>query len=224
MRTVDINADVAEGFAFDDELLHIASSANVCCGAHAGSHDLSVRTVAACHDLGVRVGAHVGVEDRTKMGRAPIPLDTLAQRESLYESLLRQSEGVDWAYIKPHGWLYNASVNEGHAFDVVLRFVMSLSLPIIGISTTCHGSIAQMAGVTLIKEGFTDRRYRSDGTLAPRGENEAVLHEHEEIRSQVMALSKSCDSICDHGDTPGCVEIARLVRTTFEENGIMVSS
>ena len=35
---IDLNADVAEGCGQDDKLLTIVSSANVCCGLHAGSY------------------------------------------------------------------------------------------------------------------------------------------------------------------------------------------
>ncbi len=48
-KTIDLNVDIGEGFAYDRDLLSFASSANVCCGVHAGSEDLSRETVALCH-------------------------------------------------------------------------------------------------------------------------------------------------------------------------------
>ena len=63
-RKVDLNVDIGEGFPFDAELLRFATSANVCCGAHAGSLKLTEETVALCRRNNVRIGAHPGYPDR----------------------------------------------------------------------------------------------------------------------------------------------------------------
>ena len=42
---IDLNADVAEGCGQDDKLLTIVSSANVCCGLHAGSYAEMIATL-----------------------------------------------------------------------------------------------------------------------------------------------------------------------------------
>ena len=36
MKKIDLNADIAEGFPFDESLLQLLSSANIACGLHAG--------------------------------------------------------------------------------------------------------------------------------------------------------------------------------------------
>ena len=36
MKKIDLNADIAEGFPFDEALLKLLSSANIACGLHAG--------------------------------------------------------------------------------------------------------------------------------------------------------------------------------------------
>ena len=36
-RSIDLNADLGEGFANDRALLELVTSASICCGAHAGS-------------------------------------------------------------------------------------------------------------------------------------------------------------------------------------------
>src|SRR5476651_1132837 len=68
-KTIDLNVDIGEGFPYDRELLKFASSANVCCGVHAGSDELSRETVALCKTQRVRIGAHPGYPDRESMGR-----------------------------------------------------------------------------------------------------------------------------------------------------------
>jgi UPF0271 protein len=51
-----------------------------------------------------------------------------------------------------------------------------------------------------------------------------VLCDPSEIAAQVLVLAERVDSICVHGDSPGCVEIAALVRTTLERAGYEVGA
>ncbi len=224
MRTIDINVDVAEGFAFDEELLEIATSANVCCGSHAGNVALTFSTIETCKTLGVRVGAHPGVGDRKSMGRSPMTLETSQQVQSLADDLSRQIDIAEWSYIKPHGWLYNASVQPGWAAQAVQSLLERTRLPLLGLPRTNHAEIAEKCNVRFIKEGFADRRYHENGHLVPRLQPNAVLSDEHEIVEQVLRLAETVDSICVHGDTPNCVEIARLVKATLEKNGYKVST
>ena len=50
---VELNADLGEGVAHDDDILGLVQRANVCLGAHAGSAELTRRTVDRCLELGV---------------------------------------------------------------------------------------------------------------------------------------------------------------------------
>ena len=68
-RSIDLNADLGEGFANDRPLLDLVTSASICCGAHAGS-PLTIReTLREAADRGVRIGAHPGFPDREGFGR-----------------------------------------------------------------------------------------------------------------------------------------------------------
>lgn len=223
MKKIDINVDVAEGFLHDARLLEIATSANVCCGVHAGDATLTLRTVSECRSLGVRVGAHVGVGDRANMGRSPVPLENHSQKDELLDSLLRQASVAEWVYVKPHGWLYNASTERGPVADVIESLIVRIGLPLMGLAGTCHEEIATSAGVALIAEGFADRRYLPDGALVPRSQPDAVLRDLNEIADQALRLAGTCGSLCIHGDTPGCVEIARAVRKSLEQGGYEVT-
>lgn len=224
MKIIDINVDVAEGFLFDEDLLMVATSANICCGAHAGNSDLTISTIDRCKKNGIRIGAHVGVGDRDAMGRAPVPLESDENYQSLLCDLIRQVEISEWSYIKPHGWLYNASAQEGYANLVVRDLVNHIKLPLLGLPNTRHEEIAHICGVKFFREGFADRRYQLDGQLVPRKQPNAVLIDEHEITSQVVYLANEVDSICIHGDTPNCVVIAKLVRTTLELNGYEVKA
>ncbi len=222
MKRVDINVDVGEGFAFDDALLSIATSANVCCGEHAGSVDLCLATVEKCRSLGVRVGAHPGFPDRKNMGRALFPMEDEQDRVRLMASLMKQVEVALWDYVKPHGALYNVSTKPGPTTVPLVGTLLHLGLPLMGMAGTHHEHIAFAAEVPLIREGFADRAYLPSGLLVQRTEQGAVLSDMSQIADQVLVLAERVDSICVHGDSPGCVEIAALVRSTLEKAGYEV--
>lgn len=221
MKRIDLNVDIGEGFPFDRELLDFATSANICCGEHAGSWDLTLQTIELCVEKGVRIGMHPGFPDRESMGRA-----TPEFRQDYFESLVHQADRFmaahAAAYVKPHGAWYNGLFQRPPAYSGALREIMNrypihvMLLPV--------GPIADVWPDRLIREGFADRGYRDDGTLIPRGQPLAVLEDRNEIAAQVLRLAERVDSICLHGDNPGCLEFAALVRGTLEGAGYKVGA
>lgn len=215
--------DIGEGFAFDADLLKLATSANVCCGEYAGSWETTQETIGRCLDAGVRIGMHPGYPDREHMGRRTLhPIDAAEWGESVAAQVERFFFFVPAAYLKPHGALYNDAVNLPVAQAIAEGACRRFRLPLMGLPGTAHERIAQSAGVPFIREGFADRAYRPEGTLVPRSEPGAVLHDHKTIREQVLRLADRVDSICLHGDTPGCVEFAELVFGTLVDAGYEV--
>ena len=65
---IDLNADLGEGAGFDAELMPLVTSANVCCGLHAGGPSEIVKTLVLANQWGVAVGAHPGYADRERQG------------------------------------------------------------------------------------------------------------------------------------------------------------
>ena len=61
---LDLNCDLGEGCAYDQELLSLITSANVACGGHAGDAATAFATLHAALLRGVRVGEHPGFVDR----------------------------------------------------------------------------------------------------------------------------------------------------------------
>ena len=203
-RTVDLNADLGEGAPWDEALMALVTTANVACGAHAGSPDLARATAARARDLGLRVAAHPGYPDRPfgRQCRAALdglPSDWLASQLALFP----------FAAIKPHGGLYHDLAAGRH------RELLPLFAPYPLIGLPGHVGI----GAHLIPEGFAERGYRSDGSLVPRGEPGALIADPQATARQALALAPRVETICVHGDSPGCVEIARAVRVALEEAG-----
>jgi UPF0271 protein len=90
-------------------------------------------------------------------------------------------------------------------------------------------------GMHALEEGFCDRAYRGDGGLVDRSEPGAVLGDPEEAAGQALSLARGAvcasdgtlltlwvDTLCIHGDSPGAVEIATVVRRVLADSGIEV--
>ncbi len=226
VKTIDLNVDLGEGFPWDRQLLEFASSANVCCGVHAGSVELALETVMVCDSMGVRAGAHPGYPDRKGFGRRGWELLEEGLRGSVAGSVLDQVRGLEGkvAYLKPHGGFYNDSARGGDAAEVLALVLTRFGLPLMGLEGSFHESVSRTAGVSLIREGFADRRYTEDGFLVPRSEAGAVLGSVEEKVEQALWLAERVDSICLHGDEVDSVETIRAVRSALEERGYLVTA
>nr|BFE68788.1 hypothetical protein GCM10020092_020890 [Actinoplanes digitatis] len=140
---------------------------------------------------------------------------------------LARAAGDRVLYVKPHGALYNAIVHhEGQAaavIDAVRRY--DPDLPVLGLPGSVFLRLAHEAGLRVVREAFADRGYRPDGTLVPRREPGALLHDPAEVAERMLRLVTDhtlvavdgsvikieADSICVHGDSPGAVEMARAV-------------
>lgn len=230
MKRIDLNVDIGEGFTHDEALLKFASSANICCGEHAGSWDLTLSTIQLCHQRNVRIGAHPGFPDRDTMGRRyPKEYQTDAFTSVRAQIELFLETGFA-SYVKPHGALYNlitglcddvGLIGLGVALtdDLANRWHVPTMLLPVGVMA----SQLQGRGL-LIAEGFADRAYDERGRLVPRTEPNAVLTDPQQIATQTLRLAPSVDSICLHGDTPHCLEFAELVYKTLTDAGYEVSS
>lgn len=223
MKKIDLNVDLGEGFGFDRELLAVCTSANVCCGEHAGSEELTRETVALCREMGVRVGAHPGYPDRTFMGRRSCKELLVLKAQDLEESLIEQVGRIEGAaYLKPHGAFYNDSARGDGMGETLWRILEATRWPLMGLAESKHETIARSAGVKMILEGFADRAYTDDGFLVPRSEPGAVLSSVGEKAKQAVWLAERVDSICVHGDEEDSVATVTAVRVALEKAGYEV--
>jgi UPF0271 protein len=234
---VDLNSDLGEGFGIwtlgdDAALLAIVTSANVACGFHAGDPGIMRRTCAAAVEHGVAIGAQVSYRDLAGFGRRKIDMP----RGELTDDVLYQLGALDGfarvagdrvRYVKPHGALYNAIVDDAEQAAAVVDavFAYDRSLPVLGLPGSEWLRLAAAAGLTAVPEFFADRAYTPDGRLVSRRQPGAVLHDPAAVASRcaswlrtgtVTAIDGStvaveARSVCVHGDTPGAVEMARLV-------------
>ncbi|GLE55221.1 hypothetical protein NJBCHELONAE_05320 [Mycobacteroides chelonae] len=232
MTRIDLNADLGEGFGVwrlgdDEAMLDVVTSANLACGFHAGDPATLHRTCRAAAARGIRIGAQVGYRDLAGFGRRFIDIaaddlyaDVVYQIGAL--DALARTVGSSVTYVKPHGALYNTIVHHEVQADAVARAVrdVNAAFPVLTLPRSAFGDRARELGLRVVTEAFADRAYREDGTLVPRGEPGAVLHDPAAVAARIPSLSKTAESICVHGDSPDAVTIARAVRAALTANGI----
>lgn len=224
---IDLNADLGEGAGTDADLMPLITSANICCGMHAGGPELIWETLELADRWGVTLGAHPGYADREHFGRRELPL---SQHQVLvccrYQlagmmSILSAHRSHAW-YIKPHGALYNQAMRDAGIANGFLDATTEYArLPVVGLPGSVLARLAAERWRLFIPEGFADRRYRPDGSLVPRGEPDAMIHDPKEAVEQVEWLigKQQVRTICVHGDTPGAVEFVKAVRGFLLDRG-----
>jgi 5-oxoprolinase (ATP-hydrolysing) subunit A len=225
---IDLNADLGEGAAFDAELMPLVTSANVCCGLHAGDPNTIWKTLELAKAHNVAVGAHPGFADREHFGRreftvTPSDVEALCREQLLTLGALASRFGVDVRYIKPHGALYNQICRDAALADGLLRVG---TFPVVGLPGSALDVAARARNHPFIPEGFADRRYRPDGSLVPRTEPGAFVHDPAEAVTQVEWLirEKGVRTICVHGDNPEAVAFTRAVRESLLARGFTLQA
>jgi UPF0271 protein len=246
---VDLNSDLGEGFGTwrlgdDEAMLDVVTSANIACGFHAGDPRTLLTTCERAVERGVTIGAQVGYRDLPGFGRrfidyegADLIADVLYQLGAL-DGLARVAGGAV-RYVKPHGALYNTIVHHEQQAAAVVEAVRRYDpeLPVLGLPGSAFLRLAGRAGLPTIREAFADRGYRRDGTLVPRREPGALLHDPAEVAARMVKLVAEgtltaddgteveieADSLCVHGDTPGAVAMAQAVRQRLSTAGVRIA-
>lgn len=245
---IDLNADLGEGFGIwrlgeDEALLDVVTSANVACGFHAGDPSTMRRVCAGAAQIGVTVGAQVAYRDLAGFGRRFVDVEPgELTDEVLYQIAaldgIARTTGGRVAYVKPHGALYNATVEHEAQARAVVEAVVAYdrSLPVLGLPGSALLRAAEAAGLRPVPEGFADRGYTAEGSLVRRGESGALVQDAEAVAERAVrmalegvvvavdgtALRVPVESVCVHGDTPGAAGLARAVRAALEAAGATV--
>jgi len=222
---IDLNADVGEGFADDERLLDVVTSANVACGFHAGSRD-TMRMVCAlaAGRADMAVGAHPSYRDREGFGRRAldVPPDTL--RDDVAEQLatlveIAFEEGAFVTYVKPHGALYTRAIADADVARAIVDATFDYGVAMLAWPGSELFEQARSGGMEAFAEGFADRGY-ANGALVPRDQPGALLAATEAAEQAVtLAHAGLVRSICVHGDSPGAAGTAAHVRAALVEAG-----
>ncbi|MEA2354649.1 MAG: 5-oxoprolinase (ATP-hydrolyzing) subunit [Solirubrobacteraceae bacterium] len=246
MAVIDLNADVGErgpeSLADDLAILDAVTSANVACGFHAGDPDTMRAVCAGAVARDVRIGAHVGYDDRPSFGRvdrdvAPDRLraETATQLDVL--AAAAAAVGGRVSYVKPHGALYSRAAADRPTAEAIVDAAAAFDpgLAILGPPDSRLLEAAAARGLTGAAEGFADRAYLADGRLVPRTQDGSVLTptgavaQAEEIACAHRAtaadgtpVALDVASLCLHSDTPGAAGLARALRARLERAGVEI--
>jgi 5-oxoprolinase (ATP-hydrolysing) subunit A len=229
---IDLNADVgerpgAEGIAADFEIIANVSSPNVACGFHAGNAATMEAVCAEAAARRKRIGAHVSHMDREGFGRRDLEVDPATLRAQIVQqiSALRSVAGLVHArvsYVKPHGALYTRAAVDPSYAEVIVSAITAVDrhLTLLAPPDSELLRAAAAHGLEGFAEGFPDRAYRPDGTLAPRSEPNAVLDADAALEHALeLADTGRFRSLCIHSDTPGAARLALAIRDRLIGSG-----
>lgn len=253
---IDLNADVGEGRSAavggpaaapgshgDAALMPSITSANVACGFHAGDPGVMRATVALAREHGVAVGAHPGFPDLEGFGRrelqvSPGDVEDFVAYQVGALAAIAAAQGVRLQHVKPHGALFNMAVRDAALADAIARAaaVIDRALILFGLPGSELVAAGARAGLRTAREGFADRAYQPDGTLVPRSQPGAVMHDPEIVVRRAVRMVRegnvdaidgsrvplTIDTLCVHGDTPGAAELAARIRRALAAGGVEV--
>lgn len=241
--SVDLNADLGEGAAHDEELLALVSSANISCGLHAGNPLMLRESILAAQNHGVAIGAHPSFDDRENFGRREMALSA----EEIFALVVYQvgafcavahSLGVRVQHVKPHGALYNMAARDEGIADAIGRAIVAVDpkLILFAPGSSALARAAESNELSVACEVFADRNYLPDGSLVPRHHPQALLHDPQEAAERVVRMLRDdkvraidgrdvavrAETICVHGDTPAAVEFVLALRRCLSGAGVVI--
>ena len=243
MRSCDINCDIGEGFAFDNELYPLISSANIACGYHAGDETSMLEAVKLASKFNVAIGAHPSFPDRSGFGRTVMQLSStdlyeVVRHQVLTLRAIAEGCGAGLSHVKPHGALYNLAMHDAATARILVDAIKDIDENLLFYAL--HGSCLQLeankAGLSTVSEVFADRNLEDNGMLTPRREADAVLTDQDEValRAVEMVLNGTvlsrngktltvyAETICIHSDTDGCVKLIHGIREKLAQHDICI--
>jgi UPF0271 protein len=240
LKTIDLNCDLGEGCAHDAELMPFIASANIACGAHAGDEATMRATVALAQRHGVAIGAHPGFEDREHFGRRELALAPEEVRALVTRQIAALRALAPLRHVKAHGALYNLAARDANVATAIAQAVAACDpgLRLFALAGSMQARVAAAHGLRVAHEVFADRTYRRDGSLTPRSQPDALIHDAEAAAAQVLRMVREgvvratdgtdvpirADTVCVHGDGPRAVEFARRLRAALGEAGVEIKS
>jgi UPF0271 protein len=248
-RSIDLNADMGEGFGAwqmgdDAALMPHITSANVACGFHAGDPATIAATVALAVKHGTAIGAHPGLPDLQGFGRRSMQVtEEQVYQMTLYQAgavrAFAEAAGGRLHHLKAHGALYNMAALDAALSRGLARAVKALGdgVQMYVLAGSLMETVARDTGLDVRCEVFGDRRYMPDGTLAPRTRPDALITDEAESVAQVLRMVREgrltavdgtvidvrADTVCIHGDKPTAVPFVRALRRALADASVVVA-
>ena len=240
-----LNCDLGESFGawkmgLDDQVMPFIDQANIACGFHAGDPVVIKKTLLAAKRNNVQVGAHPSYPDMSGFGRRsmkipPVELIALLQYQIAALTGMASNLGIEVAYVKPHGAMYNDMMADGHIRSAVMEAISECHQPLAFMlqatpDAETHREEAKAFGLEVLFEAFADRCYDDNGALLSRTK-EGAVHSREKMLEQVIQLQQhgtvttvsghqlalQADSLCVHGDNMDGVKAIEKIRQLISQ-------
>ena len=150
-----------------------------------------------------------------------------------------KGEQVPVAHISFHAAMGNMVNRDPVLADLMMDAIRAIdaSLIVFAMPGSIIADAAARAGLKLLLLFLADRAYNEDGKLVQRGVPGAVIKQEDALRARVRQFLKSgtvttidgttlampARSILVHSDTPGSLELARIVRSEIEAAGAQLA-
>jgi len=242
---IDLNSDLGEGCANDQEIMKYITSANIACGFHAGDNETIERTIKLAIDHKVAIGAHPGYPDKEGFGRKSMSFSDEKFSSLIFEQveILKskvEALGGKLQHVKLHGAMYNDIAGDYKKAKVAAETIAKIDrdLIFVGLAGSEMINVAIDTGLRTASEVFADRAYNDDGTLVKRSQEGAVIYDTkvclrriENIikNKTVLSINKKeiklkADTICVHGDNVKAVEFVKNLKEFLTSSGISLKS
>tara|TARA_A100001037_G_scaffold306693_1_gene354107 strand:+ start:4583 stop:5347 length:765 start_codon:yes stop_codon:yes gene_type:complete len=243
---IDFNCDMGESFGMykmgaDEQIIPYITSANIACGFHAGDPNWMNQTVKLAEKNNVGIGAHPSFPDLKGFGRRNMNVSNEEVKNDLkYQmgALTAFTKDKKLQHVKPHGAMYNQSVEDENLSRAICEAILEFdeNIILIALANSKWIKIAKEMGLKVAREIFADRALNPDGSLVSRSITGSVIHDTRTVINRSIKMIKNgsattiegkeisveADSICLHSDTPGSIEMAKLLHSELGQNGIEI--
>ena len=245
---MDLNCDMGESFGIyklgmDEEVIQYVTSVNIACGWHGGDPSVMRKTLQLAKERGVGAGAHPGYPDLVGFGRRNMDCtpeeikDYVIYQIGALEAFAR-ALGTKLEHVKAHGSLYNTAVEDERIARAIAEAIASVDENLIcmalgGAKGAMVREAGKRVGLRVAFEGFADRAYTPQGALVPRRQAGAVIKDPEVVAQRALMMVKGkvvavdgseipleIHTLCVHGDTPGAVNLTKLLRERLRAAGV----
>lgn len=243
--SIKINCDMGESYGIwsmgnDEKIMPHINLANLACGFHASDSHTINKAVFLASKNNVMIGAHPSYQDIINFGRKSIPHNkeeiiniVLYQLGALNSFCLKHNTEI--SYVKPHGALYNDMMKDIEIFEGVVSAIkiFNSNLKLMILSTPKNEYYSKFAGkfdIELLYEAFADRNYNIDGSLVSRTNDNAVIHDVEEVKNRIKILKENgyiktvcgeklyldVNTICVHSDNEGALDFIKNIKEVLD--------
>ena len=240
LMKMDLNSDMGESFGayklgMDEEVINFITSANIACGWHGGDPAVMRKTLRMAKERGVGAGAHPSYPDLLGFGRRNMDCTPEEVKDYITYQIgaiqaFAKAVGTKIEHVKPHGNLYLTAVEDEKIAMAIAEAIVSIDPELIymalgGAKGAMMREVGKKVGLRVAFEGFPDRAYTPEGTLASRRQPGSVIKDPEVVAQRALMMTQGkvvaldgreipleIHTLCVHGDTPGAVNLTKKIR------------